>query len=132
MHRLKSRQLADLLSAQADELIHGNSDTATLLAMYPELADEAAPLMALANVLASLFQPVPPRPAYRTHLYQGLVNAAQRKRARQTAAQGRKREPWRPWVLGAAAVGSAVSVLGIIAYLIHSRHHGRMGQVASH
>ncbi|HEY63876.1 MAG TPA: hypothetical protein G4O02_04840 [Caldilineae bacterium] len=95
----------------------------------PEMAEEADPLMELARELAEVLQPVRPREAYRAHLHRGLVEAAQRKLARQAAAGHPQRIPRRQWMLGAAAVGSAVSVLGVIAYLIHSRHSSRARQV---
>ncbi|MCD6291161.1 MAG: hypothetical protein J7M34_11710 [Anaerolineae bacterium] len=131
MRRRSDQKLIELLAAQADNLIQGRSDVADMLASCPELAGEAESLMALAARLAGAIQPVRPNEAYRAHLREGLVQAAQRKQARRAMAPQRGRVPRWQWMLGAAAVGSAVSVLGVVAYRLRSRHGGRTGQVFS-
>ncbi len=128
----KDRKLIELLNRQAEEIIRGQVNGTALLEQYPDLAGEAEPLMALANALAQALEPVRPSDHYRAHLRQGLIDAAQRKRARQMAmSQSHRWVPWRPWLLGAAAVGSAVSVLGVIAYLVRNRYSDRTEQTAS-
>ncbi len=132
MFQLSDRKLVDLLNAQAERLVRGDADANALLALFPELADEARPLMALAGALACALQPVRPRAAFRAHLRRGLVDAARRRQAIRAVPPRSGRIPGLSWLLGAAAVGSAVSVLGLLAYLIRSRHHGRAGQAVSH
>ncbi len=132
MFHFRDHKLVDLLNAQAERLIRGDADTGALLALFPELAEEARPLMALASALASALQPVRPRAAFRAHLRRGLVDAAQRRRAFHIASPHSRHVPGLAWLLGAAAVGSAVSVAGLLAYLIRSRHHRQVEQAVSH
>lgn len=97
------------------------------------------PFLAVARDLTALLVPVRPRPAFRHALEANLVAAARQHRAletldiaapvahlsswhglsdwRELVASGRERR----WVVGAAAVGSAVSAAGIVAYLWHQR-----------
>ena len=85
------------------------------------------PFLALARELADLFAPVAPRPEFRADLERMLIA-----QARQQAAQAAlfpvaidAREPGeRRWVKGAAAaaaVGSAVSLAGIVVYVLRRR-----------
>ncbi len=97
-----------------------------------------APYLALARELTALIVPVRPRPAFRGDLEASLLEAARRQCAlsrlaiapsvapqpavevwtwRQRFIEGRERQ----WVIGAAAVGSAVSVAGVMAYFWHQR-----------
>lgn len=97
-----------------------------------------APYLALARELTALLTPVRPRLAFRAGLEASLLEAARRQCAleklaiapsvapepsdvgwtwRQRFAGGRERR----WVIGAAAVGSAVSVAGAMAYFWRQR-----------
>ena len=129
MFRVGTGKLIELLEAQATALAAGNTESLSLLALYPDVADRARPLMTLASMLASALLPVRPRPAYRSRLQRGLVDAAQSKRALPAMSPQPVTHTWRPWVLGAATIGSIVSVVGVIAYLLHARQNGRMEQV---
>jgi len=129
MLRSDTRKLADLLDAHAHALMQGQADPADLLASAPELAEAARPLMALANALAGLWTPVQPRPEFRAQLRHGLVHAARRKQTL-AALDSRPALLRRSWIMGAAALGSVVSVIGVIALLLHARHHARAQQTA--
>lgn len=131
MFRWSHRNLVDLLDAQAEKLARGDTDAEALLALFPALAEEARPLMALASALSSVLQPVRPRAAFRAHLRRGLVDAARRRYAFRAATPHLGRTPRFAWLLGAAVVGSAVSVVGLLAYLLRNRHHGRVEQAVS-
>jgi hypothetical protein len=103
------------------------------------------PFLALTRELAVLFAPVRPRPQFRTALRHSLVVEARRQQtqrllqlveppiAEATDAsamlsdrvmgwlqQGQDWQSEHRWMVG-AAVGSAVSLVGIAAYLLHSR-----------
>ncbi len=97
-----------------------------------------APYLALARELTGLLVPVRPRPAFRASLEASLLEAARRQCALEkltiiSPATMRPIEPawtWREllsdgldrrWVIGAAAVGSAVSVAGVMAYFWRQR-----------
>jgi hypothetical protein len=107
-----------------------------------------SPFLALARELSALLLPVKPRPQFRAELHRNLVVSAQRQQAQLLVALAAREAPspsmfpqrqaenyagrWERelnlgggmrWVVGAAAVGSAVSLAGILAYLM--RRHGR-------
>ncbi|MCS7221322.1 MAG: hypothetical protein RML36_08415 [Anaerolineae bacterium] len=131
MFRWSHRNLVDLLDAQAEKLARDDADMEALLALFPELAEEARPLMALASGLANALQPVRPRAAFRAHLRRGLIDAARRRYTLRAATSHSGRASRFVWLLGAAAVGSAVSVVGLLAYLLRSRHQGHVEQAVS-
>lgn len=97
------------------------------------------PFLALARDLAALLAPIHPRPEFKEALESGLVTAARQQYARNMlkipdpvaswSSAGIMPEPRglvagdreRRWVIGAAAIGSAVSVAGLAAYLWHQR-----------
>jgi hypothetical protein len=114
---------ADILSTYADQLICGPSGR-------PVGLDAAlAGLMDLADLLHDLLQPVRPRSAYRERLRHRLLMAAQEQRTEPPLS------PWRQHrvglLIGAAALGSAMSVAGVVAYLLRSRANHRDAQAAS-
>lgn len=97
-----------------------------------------APYLALARDLTALIVPVRPRPAFRETLEASLLAAARRQHTleklaiaapsalklpepswtwRELLAEGREHR----WAIGAAAVGSAVSVAGVMAYFWRQR-----------
>lgn len=86
-----------------------------------------APYLALARELAALLAPVAPRSEFRADLERSLVIAA-RQQAAQTSLIPIIMEPResgeRRWVkpaAAAAAVGSAVSIAGIVVYVLRRR-----------
>ncbi|MGC8837549.1 MAG: hypothetical protein ACP5UM_03935 [Anaerolineae bacterium] len=107
--------LQDILEAQADTLAAGGDDT-LYLRLFPHLRARLAPFFSLARCLQQVLVPVQPSAQFREHLRAGLLTAA---RQRIPAAAGGA--AWRPqweWIVGAAAVGSAVSIVGVAALLI--------------
>ena len=106
-----------------------------------------SPFLALARELSALLLPIRPRPQFRAELHRNLVVSAQRQQAQLLVALAAHDAPtpsafpqrqvekyagrWerelyqggKRWVVGAAAVGSAVSLAGILAYLM--RRHNR-------
>lgn len=79
-----------------------------------------------------LLIPVRPSPQFRADLERSLLAAARQQNAQMTmtgfapqaaSAGSRFTFPERRWVIGAAAaaVGSAVSIAGIVAYMLHRR-----------
>ncbi len=104
----------------------------------PHAADPLTvmPFLALARELAALLIPVQPRPQFRADLERSLMGAARQQNARGALVQGEPLEfveregTDRRWVIGAAAaaaVGSAMSVAGIVTYVWwHRREPGRV------
>jgi len=109
-----------------------------------------SPFLAVARELSALLLPVRPRAQFRAELHRNLVASAQRQQAPLLVALSAQEGPaplafpqrqaeryaawWERehnqgsirWVVGAAAVGSAVSLAGILAYLMR-RHYRSTG-----
>lgn len=92
----------------------------------PEPGVNLAPFLSLARELASNITPVQARRAFRDDLHRDLVAVARQQYAynqlfvsEPAANQGRNN---RRWVLGAATLGSAVSLAGVAAYVWRQRH----------
>ena len=143
---MKDRQLEDLLDEQSRSLRGLRSD-AEWLARLPEATLTLAPLFVLAREIAGLLVPIKPRPEFRGELHRSLVTEGRQQQAQRLldlpAPGVRVQTPelqripdrvwgWisqetnvlpmdRRWVLGAAAVGSAVSLAGILAYVLSRR-----------
>ncbi|NLE77511.1 MAG: hypothetical protein GX605_12270 [Chloroflexi bacterium] len=113
----ESALVKDILDAEAQRPVRGGE----YAAMFPYLERHLPPLLEVAGLLRLALPPVQPAPSFRQTLREGLVTAA---RQRSAAPSPR---PWRAWssehrelVIGAAAVGSAVSVAGVAALLIRA------------
>jgi hypothetical protein len=90
------------------------------------------PLLGLARELAVLFLPMQPRSQFRADLERSLLAAARQQNAQAVLASfaaGASLTSPRPdvferrWVIGAtaAAISSAVSIAGVVAYMIYRR-----------
>lgn len=90
------------------------------------------PFLGLARELAALLLPVRPSLQFRADLERSLLSAARQQNAQlavtgftpsATSYAGRFTPLERRWVIGAAAaaVGSAVSIAGIVAYMLYRR-----------
>lgn len=84
------------------------------------------PFLSLARELAAMILPVQLRREFRDELHRNLVVAARQQYAYDllllpvpAASQGRNS---RRWVLGAATIGSAVSLAGVVTYMWLHRH----------
>lgn len=116
--------ITEILAAQADRLIAGETHTEDYLVLFPELRSELAPLLQLACEVAAALKPVRPQAAYRSDLHQALVRAGHNQPLPDASGLLNLPEIRRDWVWGAAAVGSAVSVMGVIAYFWRARTAG--------
>jgi hypothetical protein len=105
---------------------------ATRTPAMPQAADVVSivPFLSLARELAALLIPLQPRQQFRDELERSLIAEAHRQSAygalaRYNNAQIVRVEGTdRRWVIGAAtaaAVGSAVSIAGIVAYVLRHR-----------
>lgn len=113
-----------------------------LLIHSPRPVFVLGPLLVLSRELSALLVPARPRAEFREALLRGLMAAARQKHAHALLLSEPRTEPvsgglpekvtqWlrlepefgnRRWVLGAAAVGSAVSLAGILAYALRHRN----------
>ncbi len=102
----------DFLNAHADALFAPESEKPS--ASSPDDADSAAPavaeLIALAEQVRIVLIPINPSPAFVDGLRYKLAQAAM------PAVE--VLPPWqRSWIIGATAVGSALSLLGLLQFL---------------
>jgi hypothetical protein len=148
---IQSRALRDSRSAGAVPGRAGGSQPqpSVDLAGLGDVALTLAPLLLLAQDIAAMLLPLAPRADYRRALHRSLIKQARRQQAlglldlpepihspfvpeaqplpnrvagwltQETASLDMDRR----WVLGAAAFGSAVSLAGILAYVLS--HRGR-------
>jgi hypothetical protein len=104
----------------------------TRTSVMPQAADVVSvmPFLSFARELAALLVPMQPRQQFRDDLELSLIAAAQHQHAYgamtgQTNGRILRLESTdRRWVIGAAtaaAVGSAVSIAGIVAYVLRHR-----------
>ncbi len=111
---MEERRAAEILAAHADRLngLPGQAPEPT-----PEETAYLAPLMEIAERLKETLVPVGPSEAFVRSLERELVEAARR----QQATPPRFR---RGLVIGAAAIGSVISLTGVIALIL--RHRRRL------
>jgi hypothetical protein len=116
---MEDKVLVEILTAHADQLKKGQGEGSDYLAMFPDYRDELRVLLETAEKVKEVLQPVEPAPAFRQSLYQDLLAAGRRRLAGEVPQLARSHT--KQILISAAAVGSAVSVVGAIAYFIHSR-----------
>jgi hypothetical protein len=110
--------LVETLNRHADQLSSGGINDTEYPQMTLEQRQEFLSLLRLAGQVKGALVPVGPSPPYRQKLALDLARMAQ-----QRTNEGLRialRSPRRDWLLG-AAIGSAVAVVGGIAFLIRTR-----------
>jgi hypothetical protein len=132
---MADREWIEILATHADKLNAGANEAAEYLATLPAHRDTLRPLLALARKVKDALAPVEPAPAFCENLRLSLLAAAHqwsasRLSSSQAQAEGSTKSQ-RPVhlfrrhrkriLIGAAALGSVVSVAGIVAYWIHTR-----------
>jgi len=112
--------LLEILNAHADQLNRGATNRIQYPRIPPNQRQELLALFDLAEQTREALAPVSLSPDYRQRLAHDLTRMAERR-----TSEGIRitlRSPGREWLVG-AAIGSAMAVLGGVAYLI--RAHGR-------
>jgi hypothetical protein len=111
--------IVEVLAAHADQLVGNQGDSQDYLNLFPTYRAELAPLLRVAERVKAALVPVTASPAFEAALKADLLAAAaqraqgREKTSRKYLAFLRRRE-----VLIGAALGSALSVLGIVAALL--------------
>jgi len=126
---MKSAVLAEILSSYVDKVMEGEDSAKVYLEMFPEYREELAPLISLSRELKEALVPVRPRARFRRELHRALLErASQRKEASvKEWLIGHRRHI----MVGAAVVGSAFSLAGIIAYLLRYHIQSKEQQMAA-
>lgn len=119
---MNEQMMAEVLASHADRLLQGEAREAEYLALFPEYREELEPLLALARQTKEVLASVRPSEAFRNRLRQELLTSAKEESG---APASTERPRWRqPWVIGAAALGSVISVasaVGVVTYLRRSK-----------
>jgi len=133
---MANREWIEILATHADKLNVGTNEEAEYLATLPEHQDTLQPLLTVARKVKDALAPVEPDPAFCENLRLSLLAAAHQQsvsrlslRAEPQAEGSTKsqrpvllfRKHRKEILIGAAALGSVVSVAGIVAYWIHTR-----------
>jgi uncharacterized protein YaaW (UPF0174 family) len=116
---MDEKRADEILSAHAEALL-GRSEGLSQADVTDEEQDELTPLLTLAEQLNQSMPPVQPSAAFVHSLGKELASSAQR----QVAASQRMR---RGVLIGAATVGSLVSIASVVGAIIYviSRFRGR-------
>jgi hypothetical protein len=112
---MKEKVLKEVLALQANGLNAGEEDLRTYLTMVPGQQRDLESLMTLAARVKKALLPVEPSPAFVQGLRRSLMAMARRKQP------GGSLSVRRGLLIGAATLGSALSVAGIIAYVVYAR-----------
>ena len=116
---MEDKVLAEILAAHANQLKRGQGKGSDYLAMFPDYRETLKPLLETAEKVKEVLGPVEPTPAFCQSLRQDLLAAGQRRLVGEVPQLARSHR--RQILIRAAALGSAVSVAGALAYLIRSR-----------
>jgi hypothetical protein len=108
--------LVRLLAAHSDDGNQSRTARQVCLRQARSPFDESESLLHLVEQLKQALVPVQPSPKFVQNLLRQLIVTDKKEPARQPMRSYR-----RGVVIGAAAIGSALSVIGIVAYLVRNR-----------
>lgn len=112
---MKEVEMADFLAAHAEALVSGADEKQWLAGYERHEVEAAAPLLEVARLLQRVLVPVPTPAPFRTRLREALSGgAAIGSGVKGTVTVSSRRRP-RVW-LGAAAVGSILSLAGLLFF----------------
>ncbi|MDX1686889.1 MAG: hypothetical protein R3248_02810 [Candidatus Promineifilaceae bacterium] len=111
---MKEVELANLLAAQAEALVSGTNEKQWLADYHSHQLEAAGPLMEVARLLKRVLIPVPTPAPFRSQLRQDLFSGAYSSGAKGSVNISTRGRP-RMW-LGAAAVGSILSLAGLLFF----------------
>jgi hypothetical protein len=129
---MADREWIEILAIHADKLNVGTNEEAEYLATLPEHQDTLQPLLTVARKVKDALAPVEPDLAFCENLRLSLLATAHQRSVSRLSLQAEGsiksqrpallfRRHRKEILIGAAALGSVVSVAGIVAYWIHTR-----------
>jgi hypothetical protein len=121
---MEEKLLAEILAAHASELNKGRRRKEAYLSLFTAYRDQLEPLLGLAEQVKGLLAPQTPSAAFHRALRQDLMKAARQVAAERTRRPTRSLKPTLLW--GAAALGSALSLAGLMALFRHFRPRARV------
>jgi hypothetical protein len=110
--------VVEVLAAHADQLVGNGADGEDYLNLFPTYRAELEPLLQIAERVKAVLVAVEPAPTFEAGLRQDLMAAAIRRAEEQEKQRRIFRLRRRGILIGAAAVGSALSVAGLVAALL--------------
>ena len=113
---MADKGLVRLLATHSDDGNQGRTERKVYLRQAGSPLEESGSLLHLAEQLKQALVPVQPSPKFVQNLLRQLVVINKKEPAQRPVRSYR-----RGVVIGAAAVGSALSVIGIVAYLVRNR-----------
>jgi DNA repair exonuclease SbcCD ATPase subunit len=122
---MNRRELQKILADHADQLIRGQDQTESLIQQYNAEAQELAPLLRLAQRLQAVLVPVSPRAVFVQQLQEDLLHVDRQLTV--AAPENERRPAW----LGAATLGSLLSLVGLLLLLRRQRARPGMVEVAA-
>jgi hypothetical protein len=105
--------IAEVLAAHADQLLNEETGSEDYAHLFPAHEGELASLLQIAQRVKAALVPATPSPEFEAGLKRELLTAAMQRRSRKPIPLLQRRG-----VLIGAAVGSAISVAGIVAALL--------------
>jgi hypothetical protein len=118
------REVTEILAAHADQ---GDSSASPPGVLTRN--DRVQGLLDLAEQLQGILVPVEPEPSFRRRLHGDLILEAQRRQAEST--QNLFRQHRKGIILGAAAVGSVASLVGVALAFVLRYRQGRATHIAT-
>ena len=122
---MNRREAREILAMQADELIGLRTRPTGRLTRN----DQVQSLLDLAEHLQGVLVPVTPNTDYRRRLHGELLLEAQRREAKPEPNMFQQHR--KGILIGAAAVGSVASVVGVIVAFVWRLRHGRAANTAA-
>jgi hypothetical protein len=115
---MKKKVLREILSTHAERLLSGGSESSDYTALSPPDQEELGTLLRVAERVKGTLVPVNPEPGFLAALERDLLQSADRR-------QVPNRPFWQQYVwlivLAVAVLASAVSLAGIITYILRQR-----------
>ena len=122
---VKKREVTEMLTAHSEQMRSSNAKPAAMLTRDERVQG----LLDLAEQLQGILVPVAPNPNFRRRLHGDLILEAQ---SRQVGPEPSLIYQHRKGILiGAAAVGSVASVVGVAIAFVWRYRHGRATHIAT-
>lgn len=122
---MNKREVREVLAAHADQLTSSH----TLQSQRLTRNDQVRSLLELAEQLQGILIPVEPDANFRRRLHGELILEAQRRQAEPAPSLFQQHR--KGILIGAAAVGSIASVIGVIVAFVLRQRHGRATRIAT-
>jgi hypothetical protein len=122
---MDTREVVEILAAHADQMVDPNAEPPRGFSRHAQVQG----LLDLAEELQGILVPVAPDINFRRRLHGGLLLEAQQRQVEPEVSLFRQHR--RGIIIGAAAVGSVASVLGVVIAFVLRHRHGKATHMAS-